>query len=249
MKGWSSLPVGELRGQGVEQFGRSEAFVSLLDHQLFLLDHMHELDPNEGSLGCLERFEPQHEPCHPFYCSVILFHHIIQILHLADGDSRAVLLVIAFDGGFIGVTAVNRDRLGEPVAADRLLQKPERGRCVPVLGEQKVNGLAVFIHRAVEIAPLALHLDVGLVDVIVTTRKILALVFHTQVYKLKRKMSKNNLPASVSSLTFMQPEVMEVHDENPAYSLPAHGSRSAPSGTAPQSTHHHSGTSGGPRCK
>src|SRR4030095_2900502 len=44
-----------------------------------------------------------------------------------------------------------------------LLQKPQRGRCVPVLGEQKVNGLAMFVHRAVEIAPLALHLDVGLV--------------------------------------------------------------------------------------
>src|SRR5262245_54786724 len=88
-----------------------------------------------------------------------------------------------------------------------------------------------------------------LVDVIVTTHKTLALVLHTQVYKLKRKMSRKNLPASVSSFTFMQNEVMEVHDENPAHSLPAHGSRSASSGTAPQSTHDHSGTSGGPRCK
>ena len=53
-----SLSVGELRSQGVEQFGRSEAFVSSLDPQLFLFDHMHELDPSEGILGCLERFEP-----------------------------------------------------------------------------------------------------------------------------------------------------------------------------------------------
>src|SRR5216683_7236534 len=78
--------------------------------------------------------EGQHGPCHPLYTSMILFHHIIRILHLADGDGRAVLLVIAFDRGFIGVTAVNGDHFGEAVAADRLLQKPERGLCVPVLG-------------------------------------------------------------------------------------------------------------------
>jgi len=69
---------------------------------------------------------------------------------------------------------------------------------VTFLREQKVNCLACLIYRAIEIAPLALHLDVCLVDVIVTTHKTLALVFHTQVYKLKRKMSKHNLSASVS---------------------------------------------------
>ena len=67
-----------------------------------------------------------------------------------------------------------------------------------------------LIHGAIEIVPLAFDLDVRLVDVIVTTHKTLALVFHTQVYKLKREMSKKNLPASVSSFTFMQNEVMEV---------------------------------------
>ena len=58
MRGQLSLSVGGLRGQSVELFGRSEAFVSGPDQQLFLLDHVHELDPNEGVLGCLERFEP-----------------------------------------------------------------------------------------------------------------------------------------------------------------------------------------------
>ena len=97
--------------------------------------------------------------------------------------------------------------------------------------------------------PVAFDLDMRLVDVIVTTHKILALVFHTQVYKLKREMSKKNLPASVSPFTFMQNEGMEVYDENPAHSLPTHGSRPTPGGVAPQSTQDYSGTSGGPRCK
>src|SRR5437016_10923113 len=45
------------------------------------------------------------------------FYNIIQVFDLPDGDGRAMLLVIAFDRGFIGVTAVNRNHCGEPVAA------------------------------------------------------------------------------------------------------------------------------------
>ncbi len=37
-----TLSVGKLGGQGVELFGRSEAFVSGLDHPLSFLDHVHE---------------------------------------------------------------------------------------------------------------------------------------------------------------------------------------------------------------
>src|SRR5215831_10436987 len=180
---------------------------------------------------------------------MILLHNVVEIFHLTDDDVCAVCLVVALDGGFIGVTAVDGDRLGETVTADGFFQKPQCGLGIPVLRQEKVNGLALLIDRAIEIAPLALHLNVGLVDVIVTTHKNLALVFHTQVYKLKRERSKKNLPAAVSSFTVMQNEGMEVHDENPAHSLPTRGSRSAPGGATPQSTQDHSGTSGGPQCK
>jgi hypothetical protein len=94
---------------------------------------------------------------------MILLYDIIQVFDLPDGDGRAVRLIIAFDRGFIGVTAVNRDRFGEPVAADRLLQKPQCGLGVAVLGEQKVDRLAVLIDRPIQLAPLAFDLDVRLV--------------------------------------------------------------------------------------
>src|SRR6266446_4621142 len=94
---------------------------------------------------------------------MILFDHVIQIFHLADKDVRAVFRVVAFDGGFTGLTAVNRNLLGETVAADGFLQKPERRLFIPVLREQKVYGVAMFIHRTIQIASLAFHLDVRLV--------------------------------------------------------------------------------------
>jgi len=85
------LSVGGLGSQGVEQFGRSAALVSGPDHHLFLLDHMHEFDTDERPLSRVKRFEPQHRPCHPLHCSVVLFHDIVEILDLADGDGGTVL--------------------------------------------------------------------------------------------------------------------------------------------------------------
>jgi hypothetical protein len=48
----------------VEQCGRSETLFSSLYHSLSFLELVHEFDPHEGILGCLERFEPQHGPGH-----------------------------------------------------------------------------------------------------------------------------------------------------------------------------------------
>ena len=58
MKGQLPLSVGGLSGQGVEQFGRSEALVSGLHDHLSFLDHVHEFDPDQSILGCVERFKP-----------------------------------------------------------------------------------------------------------------------------------------------------------------------------------------------
>jgi len=76
VKGQLPLSVEGLRGQGVEQFGRSEALCSGLHHHLSFLDHVHEFNPDQGVLGCVERFEPQHRPCHPLHPAMILFHNI-----------------------------------------------------------------------------------------------------------------------------------------------------------------------------
>ena len=122
VKGQLPLSVEGLSGQGVEQFGRSEALGSLLNHQLPFLDHVHELNPNEGVLGCLERFEPQHGPCHPLDTSMILLHNVVEILGLTDGDRGAVLGIVTLDGRFIGRTSVDGDLLRHAVATDRFLE-------------------------------------------------------------------------------------------------------------------------------
>src|SRR5262245_51922525 len=71
------LSVEGLRGQGVDQFGRSAALVSGLDHQLSFLEHAHEFDPDQRVLSRRKRLEPQHGPGHPLDTSMILFHDIV----------------------------------------------------------------------------------------------------------------------------------------------------------------------------
>src|SRR4029450_805897 len=71
-----------------------------------------------------------------------------------------------------------------------------------------------------------LQLPIDLLDVIVTTHKTIALVFRTQVYKLKRDMTRTRAVA-VSSRTFMQTDVMEVNDETPAHPPATDGGRPA----------------------
>ena len=57
MKEQLPLSAGGLGGQGVEQFGRSEALVSPLNSQLSFPDHVHEFDTDESGLRCVKRFE------------------------------------------------------------------------------------------------------------------------------------------------------------------------------------------------
>jgi hypothetical protein len=121
-----TLLVGSLGGQGIALLSRREALASCLNHQLLFLEHMHELNPNRGVLGRLQRFEPQHGTRHPLDGSMVLLHQIIEILHLADDERGAMLFVIALDGDCIGLTAVNGDLLRPARTADRLPQKPQR---------------------------------------------------------------------------------------------------------------------------
>src|SRR5262249_28580860 len=87
------------------------------------------------------------------------FHHVVEILHLADGNCRAMFLIVALDRGFIGRTPVDGDLLRHAVAADRLRQEAFGRLLVALLREEEINRLAVFIHGAIEITPLALDLD------------------------------------------------------------------------------------------
>jgi hypothetical protein len=71
-----------LGSQGIGLFGGGEAFCPFRPCQLAFPQHVRELNPSQGTLGGVERLEPQHGTGEPFDAAMILFHDIIEILHL-----------------------------------------------------------------------------------------------------------------------------------------------------------------------
>jgi hypothetical protein len=70
---------------------------------------MHELHPGQGTLRRLKRLESEHGTRDLFNRSMVLLDHIIQILHLADDDGGAMLLVVAVDGRRMGLASIDGD--------------------------------------------------------------------------------------------------------------------------------------------
>ena len=93
---------------------------------------------------------------------MILLNHVIQVLVGPDERlSGQDALGLQFGDGLMRrPTAVERDFLRGLMIADRLLEEAYGGRLIPILTQQEIYSLALFIDRAIEIAPLTLHFDI-----------------------------------------------------------------------------------------
>src|SRR5262245_9286340 len=97
---------------------------------------------------------------------MILLNHVIQVLVGPDERlSGQDALGLQFGDGLMGrLTAVERDLLRDLMIADRFLEEAHGGRLIPILTQQEVYSLTWLVDRAVEIAPLTLHFDIGFID-------------------------------------------------------------------------------------
>jgi putative transposase len=79
------------------------------------------------------------------YRAVDKYGATIDFLLTEHRDKDAALRFLKKAIRRIGLTAIDGDLLREPVAPDRLFQKAQCGRLVPVLRQEKVNGLPRLI--------------------------------------------------------------------------------------------------------
>jgi hypothetical protein len=152
-----------LCGQGIELCGRRQPFCSLSGRPLPFLEPVHELDAGQHALGCLNGLEPERRPRHPLHCPMILFQNIIEIFNLADHDCGAMLSIITPHGDGIGPTAVDGDHPRDAMIADHFREKAHGGLLIAMFGEQEIDSLACFIHRAIEVKLLAPDTDINLI--------------------------------------------------------------------------------------
>ena len=92
------------------------------------------------------------------------FHDIVEILDLADLDGRLTLGVHGVQPGQIGTTFVDSYGVGCAILIDGLLEVPLGRFLVPPGSQQEVNRVAGLVDGAVQIFPLPLDFDVGLID-------------------------------------------------------------------------------------
>ncbi len=154
----SSLCDSLLGSQGIELFRWGLVLAAVL-LELALANHMHHLDPRQCALSGPERLEAQHRPGEPLDRAMILFHDIIQILGLTDLNGCLLLGVVALDRRLIGAALIDRDLRRCPLIPDRLAQKAQGGRTIPVGCEQKIYCLARFVVNLSDEVALAARLQ------------------------------------------------------------------------------------------
>src|SRR5215813_9671530 len=88
--------------------------------QLPLANRMHDFHARYGTPRRPKRLETEHGPREAFYSSVILFHDVIEIFGVVDGDCGLAGPVVARDRCRIGATLVDGDLLWWPLVANGL---------------------------------------------------------------------------------------------------------------------------------
>ena len=114
---------------------------------------MHDLHAAKDDACATERFESEHRSDDALDRPVVLLNEVVEILAPPKRYRRDMLDVIAFDARGIGAVLVDRDDLRKTVALDGLSQKALCRSPIALSGEHEVNGVARFVHRAIEILP------------------------------------------------------------------------------------------------
>jgi hypothetical protein len=70
---------------------------------------------------------------------MILLHNVVEICNLADFNRGAVIVIIALDGGGIGVATIDGDLFGDAVATNRLVQEAPSRLFIPLFGQSPLT--------------------------------------------------------------------------------------------------------------
>jgi hypothetical protein len=92
---------------------------------------------------------------------MILFNDVVEILDLADLDSRVMVGIVADDRRRVGAAFVDRDLLRNTMTTDGLAQEARRGFTIPSGCQQEVYRGAGLVDRTLQIFPCAFDPHIG----------------------------------------------------------------------------------------
>ena len=98
--------------------------------QLPFANRVHDFNSGNRTSGGPKGFEAEHGTHEPFHGAMVLLHEIIEILGVANDDSRLVRLIVVRYCCRVRTTFIDGDFLREPLGANGLAQ--ERLGCVAI---------------------------------------------------------------------------------------------------------------------
>ena len=126
-------------------------------------DHVHEFNAGEKNAGAAKVLEAEHRSGSTFNGTVVLLDEVVQVLDLAHDDLLPSPSVHSFESCHIRATFIDRHFLRCAVPLDRLFEEPSRRGLVAMRPQQEIDSVTCLVDGTVQILPLALDLDVGLV--------------------------------------------------------------------------------------
>lgn len=137
--------------------------------ELCLSDRAEGFNALERGVGRSEVSETAHRTEQPLECGMVAFDPVVQMLprHMANSILWAEAVIDLGNHLDIGRGLVGDDRQGliEPHRLPRLTQERSGSLGIPPRRQAEVDELPELIDRAPEIAPAAVHPDVGLIHV------------------------------------------------------------------------------------
>src|ERR1017187_6753565 len=124
-------------------------------------DHVHRLDAGNEDACAAEDLEPEHWPYDSFDRPMILLNDIVEILALTQLDVAVMLGVVALDRCRVRTALVDGDLVRLAMQCNGLFQETPRRGAIAFGSEEEVDRVTFAIHRAVQILPLTVDLDVG----------------------------------------------------------------------------------------
>ena len=94
---------------------------------------------------------------------MVLLDDVVEVFRLAQHNVDAGVSLDALNGRCVGATLVDGDLLWHVVQVDSLFKKATGRSPIPLGSQQEIHCVTSTVNCAVEILPLASHLDIGLV--------------------------------------------------------------------------------------
>src|SRR5450830_714809 len=137
--------------------------------------HVHKFNAGQNISGSTKRLESKHRTCHTLDRTMVLLNNVIEIFDLPYNNAQSLVFDDLINRCFICTALIHGDLSWLAIEKHGFVEEAH-GRCLVTLGaQQEIDGLSFFVDGAIEVFPLPVDLDLGLIHPPAATDRALIL--------------------------------------------------------------------------